>query len=42
MVLEKAKENKEKSRSDLSEAAIGKWEHESEEQKSTINNLKIF
>ena len=33
--LEKTKEN-------LSETKTGKWEHKSEEQKSTINNLKIL
>ena len=40
--LEKPKDNQEKFRSNLSETTRGKWEHKSEEQKSIINNLKMF
>ena len=42
MVLEKANENKEKFRSNLSEAARGKWEPTSEEPKGIINNIKML
>ena len=37
--LEKAKENEEKFRSNLSETTGGKWLYKSEEQKSATNNL---
>ena len=40
--LEKAKENQEKFRSNISETTRGKWENKLEEQKNTINNLKMF
>ena len=40
--LEKAKENQEKFKSNLNETIRGKWEHKSEEQKNTINSLKMF
>ena len=40
--LERAKENQEKFRSNLSQTTRRKWEHKSEEQKNTINNNKFF
>ena len=40
--LEKPKDNQQKFRSNLNETTRGKREHKSEEQKSTINNLKFF
>ena len=40
--LEKAKENQEKFRSNISETTRGKWENKLEEQKNTTNNLKMF
>ena len=40
--LEKAKENPEKLISNLSETTRGEWEHKSEQQKSTINDFKMF
>ena len=38
--LEKAKQNQEKIRSNVSETTREKWEHKSKVQKITINNLK--
>ena len=40
--LKRVKENHEKIRSSLSKTIVVKWEHKSEEEKITINNLKIF
>ena len=40
--IQKQKKNQEIFRSNISETTRGKWEHKSEEQKSTINNLKTF
>ena len=40
--LKKAKENQGKFKLNLNETIRKKWEHKSEEQKNTINNLKMF
>ena len=40
--LENVRENQKEFRSNLSETARQKWEHKSEDKKSTLNNLKMF
>ena len=40
--IKKAEENEKELRSDLNEKTKGKWEHKSEEQKSVIENVKMF
>ena len=40
--LEKAKENEERFRSNLSVITRRKCKYKSEEQKNTINNVKVF
>ena len=38
----KNKKNQQKFRSNLSKTTRGEWEHKSEEQKNTINKLRMF
>ena len=40
--INKAIKSQEKFKSDINEIVRGKWEHKSEEQRSAINNVKIF
>ena len=40
--LEKARENQEEFRLNLGETTKRKWDHKSEEQKSTMNRIKVF
>ena len=41
-IQKKQKKIKNKFRTNLRETTRGKWDHKSEEQKGTINNLKMF